>query len=329
MQVEEYLKVYQPIIYQTFLNEMNNDRLSHAYLIEGKSGTPLFEVAYCLGKTLVCDDPSPFACNSCITCLRVDDGNYPNFVIIKAENGTIKKGQVQALESAFDKEGFEAKGIRCYIIDLVENMNEEAVNSLLKFLEEPHPNIYAFLTTNNIGVLLPTVVSRCQTFHLKTLNRNKVINDAIKLGVDKEDAEFLSYFYNEPNLLLEVTQDDDLFSAYQKAKKSLKELFTAIKNDPKEAIFLAQSKISSVLRGKDTIGFFIDMITEVLEDLVALHNGDNIYLESNRDLLEGALDRIKSPSEALIETLKAKGKLHLNINSSLLLDNLIFTLLGE
>ena len=329
MQVEEYLKVYQPVIYQTFINAMNNDRLSHAYLIEGKAGTPLLEVAKCLGKTLICDDPSPLACNTCISCLRVDSDYYPDFVVIRAEKGVIKKGQVQALETAFSKEAYEAKGIRVYIIDLVENMNEEAVNSLLKFLEEPHPNIYAFLTTNNENILLPTIVSRCQVFHLKTLNRRKVIKDAVNLGVNKEDAEYLSYFYNEPNLLLEVTEDKELFDAFSKAKKSLVELFTAIKNDPKEAIFLTQSKLSTTLRSKDTLGFFIDMIIEVLEDVVALQNGEKIFLEESLPLLEGVLNKIPSPNEALIETLKAKGKMYLNVNTALLLDNIIFTLLGE
>ena len=34
MQVEEYLKVHQPVIYKTFLSSLENERLSHAYLIE-------------------------------------------------------------------------------------------------------------------------------------------------------------------------------------------------------------------------------------------------------------------------------------------------------
>ena len=71
------------------------------------------------------------------------------------------------------------------------------------------------------------------------------------------------------------------------------------------------------------------MIIEVLEDVVALQNGEKIYLEESLSLLEGVLNRIPSPNEALIETLKAKGKMYLNVNTSLLLDNIIFTLLGE
>ena len=81
MQVEKYLKEYQPVIYQTFLNAFQKDKLSHAYLISGSSGAPLLDVAMFFAKSLLCDNPSPLACDECITCLRVDDGNYPDFFI--------------------------------------------------------------------------------------------------------------------------------------------------------------------------------------------------------------------------------------------------------
>ena len=50
---------------------------------------------------------------------------------------------------SFDKTALEDKGIMIYVLNLVETMTPIAVNSLLKFLEEPGNNIYAFLTTEN------------------------------------------------------------------------------------------------------------------------------------------------------------------------------------
>ena len=134
MQVEKYLKKYQPVIYQTFLNSLQKDQLSHAYLISGNNGAPLLDVATFFAKSILCDDPSPLACNSCITCLRIDDGNYPDFFVFDGSKATIKKEAITTIESAFEKKAFENKGIRVYILHLIENMTIEAINSILKFL---------------------------------------------------------------------------------------------------------------------------------------------------------------------------------------------------
>ena len=112
MQVERYLKTYQPVIYQTFLNSLQKDQLSHAYLIAGNNGAPLLDVATFFAKSILCDDPSPLACNSCITCLRVDDGNYPDFFVFDGSKTTIKKEAVTTIESAFEKKAFENNIVR-------------------------------------------------------------------------------------------------------------------------------------------------------------------------------------------------------------------------
>ena len=80
MQIGRYIKEYQPVIYQTFTNSLKKHTLSHAYLLVGNPGTPLFEVAKYLAKSILCDDPSPLACDNCITCLRIDSSNYPDFI---------------------------------------------------------------------------------------------------------------------------------------------------------------------------------------------------------------------------------------------------------
>ena len=48
-------------------------------------------------------------------------------------------------------------------------MNDYAANSLLKFLEEPESNIYAFLITTNINKILPTIKSRCQVLSIQNI----------------------------------------------------------------------------------------------------------------------------------------------------------------
>ena len=114
MQVKNYLQYKQPIIYRTFVRALENNHLSHAYLISGNPGTPLFEVAKFLAKSILCDDPDPLACNNCITCLRIDDNNYPDFIVFDGSESTIKKDEVTSIETQFDKKAFEQYKPRDY-----------------------------------------------------------------------------------------------------------------------------------------------------------------------------------------------------------------------
>ena len=130
MNKEEYLEKYQKVLYRTLKNALNKNQVSHAYLLIGEPGIPLLPIANFLAKSLVCDHPTPFACESCFTCLRFDEGNYADFLLLNGQGKTIKKNEIQALETLFEKTSIEEKGKMIYIIHLVENMTTEAVNSL-------------------------------------------------------------------------------------------------------------------------------------------------------------------------------------------------------
>ena len=329
MQIENYLSKHQKVVYKTFLNSLNKKSLSHAYLLIGNPGTPLFEVAHFLAKSIMCDDPSPFACNSCITCLRIDDNNYPDFLVFNGQKATIKKDDILQIESRFEKKAFESKGIRIYILHLVENMTEEAVNSLLKFLEEPDSNIYAFLTTNNEGNVLPTIVSRCQSLTLKSVPRTQVIEEAIRLGVELEDAEFLSFFINDENLIEEYTRNGDEYKSFTEVKECLKTFLNKLCEDKKEAIYYAQKDVASKLSSKNGARFFIDMLSQIFEDLIKLLNGTDILLKSQDELLLSLKEEIPNPSDLLVEILKMRNMLNLNVNVPLLLDHLVYVITKE
>mgnify|MGYP003294715102 FL=1 len=170
---------------------------------------PLKETALFLAKSILCDEPHPLACNECITCLRVDQGNYADLMVFGDENTKIKKGDIEKIIGNFDKTALEEKGIMIYILHLVETMTPIAINSLLKFLEEPGKNIFAFLTTENETKILPTIISRTQVLRFNEVNRKDVILEAINAGVFVEDAEMLSGFYNDAGTIEEVSKSKE------------------------------------------------------------------------------------------------------------------------
>jgi len=279
MQVENYLKTYQPIIYKTFTNALENDQLSHAYLLSGQPGTPLLETAKYLAKSILCDSPSPLACNNCITCLRVDDDNYPDFFVFDGSKETIKKEAVATIESSFEMKAFESKGVRIYILHLIENMTIEAVNAILKFLEEPGSKIYAFLTTNNESAILPTIISRCQLMRLILIDRKKVIEDALQFSVDPCDAELLSYLYNDGELIWEKVSDEDFLGSYKDVKKCLDDFIDLLSQNNKEALVYQTDKaILPLIKSKEDIRLFLDFLVEMFQDVLSVKHGKLPYL---------------------------------------------------
>ena len=125
---------------------------------------------------------------------------------------------------------------KVYIINDADKMNVASSNALLKFLEEPGKEIYAFLTTNNESMILPTIVSRCQTLHLKLSPRKDVIENSINLDVARQDAELLSYFYNDEELLKDASETNE----YHDAKDSLLTLLNDLIDNKSKAIYTMQ-----------------------------------------------------------------------------------------
>lgn len=330
MQIGKYLKNYQPIIYKTFVNSLHSHHLSHAYLISGSPGTPLLDTAKYLAKSILCNDPSPLACNNCITCLRIDDDNYPDFIVYDGSKSTIKKDEVNSIESQFEKTAFETKGKMIYILHLVENMTIEAVNSILKFLEEPNSEIYAFLTTNNESSILPTIISRCQVLHLKLIDRKQVIDEAIEEGVAKDDAELLSYFYNDAELIKEILEDEDKQEEFLSAKNAFVGLLNELNNeDSKAAIYYVESVLSNQIKSKESARYFFDILAEGFQDILRIRHAEKPILESYATILNDLNERLPHVEESLLEILKDRNLINSNVNIPLLLDHMIFSIVKE
>ena len=330
MQVEKYLKEYQPVIYQTFLNAFQKDKLSHAYLISGSSGAPLLDVAMFFAKSILCDNPSPLACDNCITCLRVDDGNYPDFFVFDGSKAAIKKSDVDAIESAFEMEAFENKGIRVYILHLIETMTTSAINSILKFLEEPGQKVYAFLTTNNENLILPTIISRCQMLRLKMVDKEIVINDAVELGVDKKDAELLSYFYNNGELIKEIMDNPDENDAFFTAKECFEQTIQVLaEGASSDVIYYVQSNVINAIKGKESCRYYVNMLVMALEDVIGIQNQKSVFLDSYATILNNLASKLSHIDESLIELLKCSDLINLNVNLSLLIDHVFHTITKE
>jgi len=325
MQIKEYLEEHQPIVYKTFTNAVKDNRLSHAYLLSGSSGMPLKEAAIYLAKTIVCDNPNPLACDNCITCARIDEGNYPDFMLFDGEESKIKKGDIEKIISNFDKSALEEKGVMIYVLHLVETMTSIAVNSLLKFLEEPGKNIYAFLTTENETKILPTIISRTQVLRFKSINRQKVIENAISAGIFEEDAQLLSTFYNDPESIKAHLEDEN----YLIAKEALVNQINALAMSKDDAIFTCQKFVISKIKNYETARMYLKLLAELFQDLLNLSVNGDITLKCYDNILQELLSHLTHLEKSLTIIMTSISRLDLNLNIPLLLDHIIYEITKE
>lgn len=306
-----YLKENQPVVFKTFKNSLEAGKLFHAYLLSGQTGTPLLEIANFIARSILCDYPNPFACEECSTCRRMKNGNYSDFIIVDGKQNKIRKEDISNIEIQFSKSSQEKKNIKIYIINLIENMNQDCVSVLLKFLEEPGENTYAILTTENEFKVLPTILSRVEIIHFNLIDKMQLINESIALGVGKSDAEILSNFYNDSSTILEKC--DDNFKKYKEmCIKLLKNL-----NNKYEIRLILENEILSVFNNELSARWLFDLIIFFFKESLSYKTNKTSVLESYLDLLDSISKNIKKLDSAILKIMNARYELTYNVNIGL------------
>ena len=325
MDIGKYLMNKQPLVFQSFSFALHNDKLAHAYLLSGESGTPLQETAVYLAKSILCDSPAPLADLSCRTCHRIEDGEYQDYLFVDGEESSIKKDDVASLVAAAVQTPFESKGIVVYVIHLVENMTPEAANGLLKFLEEPAPYAYAILTTQNEEKVLPTIRSRCESLRLLLTSRAEVLQEALSLGTPQEDAELLSPFFNDGSLILEKANSPE----YQAIKEALLNELDALTYSQASARFIAQNELVPLLNTKQKSRFFFDLLTFFLKEALAQKSGNSLTLSSYAKIIGEAATKLPHLEKSLLDAMTLRQEIELNIHIALLLSHLVAILTSQ
>ena len=120
----------------------------------------------------------------------VQNKSNPNFILVDIveEKKNIDISQIRNLILTLNKSSFNTKP-RFVLIDNIELLNINAVNALLKILEEPNDNIN-FILINNNKRILPTLKSRCLNFKIQ-LTSNQSIDIANKI-LNNNYNEFLN-----------------------------------------------------------------------------------------------------------------------------------------
>lgn len=211
-----------------------------------------------------------------------DEEKIKEIYIVEPKKNTITKEQIKQLQD-YLRSYSQLSTNKVYVIKECEKMSLSAANSMLKILEEPQNNIYAFLITTDIDKVLPTIISRCIKIFVE--NKKLELDESIK----EESLEIL-------NLLFYKSENENIDKIYNKLKTKEKE---EIKRCLENLIILL----------KDLVNIKINMKTEN-------YKKEEIYKLSNSVELKDIIEKIEFLNDIVT-------RLDYNINANMFIDKLI------
>ncbi len=181
----------QDNIVQTLKNSIIRGQLAHAYLFCGPRGVGKTSAARIFAKTINCAHPTVEMepCGECESCRSFAEGrSYCIHELDAASNNS-----VDDIKMLIDQVNIPPQVGRysVYIVDEVHMLSQAAFNAFLKTLEEPPAHAIFILATTEKHKILPTILSRCQTYDFNRISIPDIVRNlrdiAAKEGVNIDD----------------------------------------------------------------------------------------------------------------------------------------------
>lgn len=315
----------QPKVVQLLENSLKKDRLSHAYLFEGEQGTKKFDTAIYFAQMLLCKSEDHKPCLVCKNCRRIKQGIHPNVYVVEPQNGSIRKQQIQDLQTEFSKTAIEP-GKKVYIIRDIDTINISAANSLLKFLEEPYEDVHAVLTTNNITRLLPTIISRSQVVQFASLSKHVIEEELNDAGYDRETARIIAHLANSVEDGIQIATSDYFLDILD----AVKDLFRLMETNESSLVLYFNENHSIIYQDKEISELFLSCLILYQKDFIHFQEGDDAHIVFWNELSNIEYIAKYKTKNRLIDELEGmlslKSRINSYINERLAYDNLLLEL---
>lgn len=305
------IKGHEKVI-KSLEHDIESGNVVHAYLFAGPAGIGKYSIAKKFAYILQC--PEGF-CGNCATCREIENGCHADTLEMYDNDESLK---IELIREIIDKLNLtKTANYKVLILENIERITLEAMNALLKTLEDPPPGVIFLFTAANIKDVLPTVVSRVRTLNLDRLADSKVeevIRDRFPLAETETVENTVLYAKGRPGEAVKMMENPDLL---ERVKKFFADVGSLLDKGDVSERFLFTDALTAKAKADEDDSMIYDFL-----DAVELEARKRMLDAGNANMLSNADKYVK----LLQKTQDARRLLRNNINKRMLLDNMILSI---
>ena len=308
-------------------NAVKEDKVSHAYIINGERGSGKKLLSSLFAMTLLCEKGGEDPCNECHSCIQAESGNHPDIIWVTHEKpNSISVDDIrEQVNNTVQIKPYQGP-YKIYIIPQADMMTVQAQNALLKTIEEPPSYAVIMLLTENAETLLATIKSRGVMLKLRNI-KDEIIKKYLmeKMEVPDYKADVCAAF-----------AQGNLGKAIMLAKS---DHFNEIREDAMHLMHhIHEMEISEIVEAINHITVYKLEISDYLDILMIWYRDVLLYKATKdadklvfKDQLKYMKEQAKKSSyegiELILKSLdKAKTRLKANVNFDLVMELLLLTI---
>ncbi len=314
-------------IIQYMRDAIEQDKVSHAYILNGQRGSGKKLLAKLFAMALQCESGKSEPCGECRSCIQTNNGNQPDIITVRHEKpSSISVDDVRQQINGDIMIKPYSSPYKIYIVPEADLMTVQAQNAILKTIEEPPEYAIIFLLTENADSLLPTIRSRCVMLKLRNI-KDKLVKKYLmeQMQIPDYQAELCAAF-----------AQGNIGRAIMLAKS---EHFNEIKEEAIQLLkYIDEMELSEIVSAikeinkyKLEVTDYFDIMTIWYRDVLVYKATKNIDSLVFSDQLKHIKEKASKSSYEGLETIlesieKAKVRLKANVNFDLVMELLLLTI---